>query len=101
MVNVAVLGRNEFVLGFQLAGIRETIEAGPNPMDDINALRKNKGIGIVVIDEQIMGSLQQHQRQEIEDSVEPVFIPLSTKAEQESLRRLVKKSIGIDLMGND
>jgi len=101
MVNVAVLGRNEFVLGFQLVGIRETIETGSNPMEDINALRKRKDIGIVVIDEQIMSSLQQHQRQEIEDSVEPVFIPVSEKAEQESLRRLIKKSIGIDLMGND
>jgi|TARA_Y100000031_G_C8191727_1_gene371708 V/A-type H+-transporting ATPase subunit F len=101
MVNVAVLGSNEFVVGFRLAGIRETIEVSSEPLNDIDTLKKRKDIGIVVIDEQVMGSLQQHKREEIEDSVDPVFIPVSTKAEQESLRRLIKKSIGIDLMNND
>ena len=46
-----------------------------------------------------MDSLEQHEREEIEGSVDPVFIPLSAKAEQDSLKRLIKKSIGIDLWG--
>ncbi|MBI2134744.1 V-type ATP synthase subunit F [Candidatus Woesearchaeota archaeon] len=99
MVNVAVLGSNEFVVGFQLAGIRETIEVSSEPLKDIGQLRKRKDIGIVVIDEKIMEALEQHQREEIEDSVDPVFIPVSTKAEQDSLKRLIKKSIGVDLWG--
>ena len=99
MVNVAVLGSNEFVVGFQLAGIRETIEVSSEPLKDIEKLRNREDIGIVVIDEKIMESLEQHQREEIEDSVDPVFIPVSTKVEQDSLRRLIKKSIGVDLWG--
>ena len=51
----------------------------------------------MVVDEKIMESLDKHQKEEIEDSVEPVFIPLSTKVEQESLKRLIKKSNGIEL----
>ena len=99
MVNVVVLGSNEFVVGFKLAGIRETIEVSREPLKDIEELRKRDDIGIVVIDEKIMEALEQHQREEIEDSVDPVFIPVSTKVEQDSLRRLIKKSIGVDLWG--
>lgn len=99
MVDVVVLGSNEFVVGFRLAGIRETIEVSSEPLKDIEELRKRDDIGIVVIDEKIMEALEQHQREEIEDSVDPVFIPVSTKVEQDSLRRLIKKSIGVDLWG--
>ena len=97
MVNIAVLGNDEFIVGFQLAGIRQTIMVSPEPLKDIADLRKREDIGIVVIDEKIMEKLEQHQREEIEDSVAPVFIPVSAKAEQDSLKRLVKKSIGVDL----
>ena len=97
MVNVVVLGSNEFIVGFQLAGIKETIEASSEPIKDIEELKKRKEVGIVVVDEKIMESIDTDQRQEIEDSVDPVFIPVSTKTEQDSLKRLIKKSIGIEL----
>ena len=97
MVNVAVLGGSEFIVGFQLAGIKEIIEASQEPVKDIMELKKRKDIGIVVVDEKIMESLDQHQKEEIEDSVDPVFIPLSIKVEQESLKRLIKQSIGVEL----
>ncbi|MCH8004480.1 MAG: hypothetical protein IH934_07680 [Nanoarchaeota archaeon] len=97
MVKTAVLGSNEFVVGFQLAGIKNTIEVSDNPLQDINNLKNNKETGIVIIEENIMENLDKHQRIEIEDSVDPVFIPVSTKVEQDSLKRLIKKSIGVDL----
>ncbi len=97
MAGIAVVGSDEFILGFRLAGVREIIERGSHPMNELRALRQNKGIGIVVIEDAILKSLDAGERQEIEDSVEPVFIPLSTEVEQEGLKRLIKKSIGIDL----
>jgi V/A-type H+/Na+-transporting ATPase subunit F len=97
MVKTAVLGSNEFVVGFQLAGIKDTIEVSKNPIQDIEDLKNKKEFGIVVIQEEIMEGLEKHQRTEVEDSVDPVFIPVSTKVEQESLKRLIKKSIGVDL----
>ena len=97
MVKTTVLGSNEFIVGFQLAGIKDTREVSGNPMDDINNLKENKEVGIVVIDESIMESLDKHDREDVEDSVDPVFIPVSTKVEQDSLKRLIKKSIGVDL----
>ncbi len=97
MVKLAVIGSNEFVVGFQLAGIKNVIESGDKPFEHIKRLKGSKDIGIVVVDEKIIEKLDIHQKSEVEASVEPVFIPLSEKSEQDSLKRLIKKSIGVDL----
>ncbi|MCH8328931.1 MAG: hypothetical protein IIB81_00895 [Nanoarchaeota archaeon] len=97
MVKMSVLGSNEFVVGFQLAGIKDTIEVSNNPMNDINKLKTQKEAGVVVVEEKILEGLDKHQKLEVEDSVDPVFIPVSTKVEQDSLKRLIKKSVGVDL----
>ena len=97
MVKTAVLGSNEFIVGFQLAGIKDTFEASDAPMKDILNLKNKKEHGVVIIEEKIMENLDKHDRVEVEDSVDPVFIPVSTKVEQDSLKRLIKKSIGVDL----
>ena len=97
MVQLAVIGSNEFIVGFQLAGIRNVMEATDKPLNDLQNIRNDREVGIVVVEEKIMENLEQHQRLEIEDSVDPVFIPVSEKAEQGSLRRLIKRSVGVDL----
>jgi vacuolar-type H+-ATPase subunit F/Vma7 len=97
MVKIAAAGASEFIVGFMLAGIRDTIEITGRPFEHLKDLKNRKDIGIVIVDEKIMDNLEMHQRLEIEGSVDPVFIPVSTKAEQDSLRRLIKKSVGVDL----
>ena len=97
MVKIAVAGGNEFIVGFQLAGIRDVIEINEKPFQHLKSLKSRKDIGVIVVDEKLMESMELHERLEIEASVEPVFIPLSTKTEQDSLKRLIKKSIGVDL----
>lgn len=97
MSKVAVLGGSEFIVGFQLSGIRDTFKSTEDVLDDIEKIRKDQDISIVIIDEKILEPLEEHQRVGIEDSIQPVFIPLSTEATQEGLRRLIRKSIGIDL----
>ena len=97
MSKTAVLGSNEFIVGFQLAGIKDTFEISNNPMNDINSLKNKKEHGIVIIEEKIMEGMEKHDREDTEYSVEPVFIPISTKVEQDSLKRLIKKSVGVDL----
>ena len=97
MVQLAVIGSNEFIVGFQLAGIRNVMEATANPFSDLKNIRNDEEVGIVVVEEKIMENLEQHEKQFIEASVDPVYIPVSTKTEQESLKKLIKKSIGVDL----
>lgn len=97
MVKIAVAGSNEFVVGFRLAGVRDIFEVTSNYFNELKNLKNKKEIGIVVVDEKIMENLDPYQKLVIEASVDPVFIPVSTKAEQDSLKRLIKKSIGVDL----
>jgi|TARA_Y100000310_G_scaffold69566_1_gene65100 vacuolar-type H+-ATPase subunit F/Vma7 len=97
MVKTAVLGSTEFIVGFELAGIKDTIEVSDNPINDINKFKEKKEHGVVVIEEKIMENLDKHERIDVEDSIDPVFIPVSTNVEQDSLKRLIKKSIGVDL----
>ena len=97
MVKIAVIGGSEFIVGFQLAGIKDTIELNENQFSEMKNLKANKDFGIVIVDEKIIDNLEAHQKLEIESSVDPVFIPISTKVEQDSLKRLIKKSVGVDL----
>ena len=97
MARIAAVGSNEFIVGFRLAGIKDTIEIAKDAFKELKVLKDNKELGIIIIDEKIMEMLEIHERNEIESSVDPVFIPVSTKEEQESLRRLIKKSVGVDL----
>lgn len=97
MVKLAIIGGSEFIVGFQLAGIKDTVEVTNNYFNELKNMKDKKEIGVVVVDEKIMEKLEPHQRLEIEASVDPVFIPVSTKVEQDSLKRLIKKSIGVDL----
>ncbi|HLC50368.1 MAG TPA: V-type ATP synthase subunit F [Candidatus Nanoarchaeia archaeon] len=97
MVNIAAAGSSEFIVGFQLAGVRHIFEMNGDYFKKLKELRSDKELGVVVVEEKVMESLELHQRSEIEGSVEPVFITLSTKVEQDSLKRLIKKSIGVDL----
>jgi len=97
MVKVAVAGSNEFVVGFQLAGVKDTFELDKSPFYELKSLKSKKDFGIIIVDEKIMDNLELYQRLDIESSVEPVFIPVSTKVEQDSLRRLIRKSVGVDL----
>ena len=97
MVKIAVVGGSEFIVGFQLAGIKDVVEVNDNYFNQLKNFKNKKEIGIVVVDEKMMENLEQHQRFDIESSVEPVFIPVSATAEQDSLKKLIKKSIGVDL----
>lgn len=95
-MKVGVIGASEFVVGFQLVGIRDIIET-KETMSAVREFKEKKDVGVVVVDEGLLESLSQHERKLIEDSIEPVFIPVSTKVEQQSLRRLIVKALGVDL----
>ena len=99
MMEIAVLGGSEFILGFQLAGITRTIEVSENPANEIKEVMKEPDVGIIVIDDKTMEKLDENTQQLIESSIKPVSVVVSTKDTNEALRRLIKKSIGVDLLG--
>ena len=98
MKQVAVVGNQEFVLGFQLAGVEK---AFPLPKDTaentLKELMTHEDIGLIIIEEKSLDSLSEEMREIVSDSIEPVFLTITEKDENEEMRRLIKKSIGVDL----
>ena len=96
MKEIAVFGDAAFTLGFRLAGIRNAVDV-KNPVEDLKELRRNKQVGIIIIDEQTMNALDTRTREDVVSSLDPVFVTVSMKDSQEELRKMILQSIGVDL----
>ncbi len=98
-MNIAVIGGEEFTLGFRLAGITTIVDIpeGKDPAEEFRTLLGDKGIAIVMTDSATLGKLNERTRGDVEESVQPVVLTISTEESQEGLRRLIQKSIGVDL----
>ena len=93
-----MLGGQEFNLGFRLAGVRNVIDVQGNPADEIKRLMSDSQTGIVITDDKTIAQLDEYSRTDVQKSVKPVFIVLSTEAvAQDALRKIIIKSIGVDL----
>ena len=97
MPDIIALGGQEFILGFQLAGIKGTIEVSSNPTQDFKELMKKPEVGIIITDDATIKKLPERDRYMVESSVKPVVVVLSTEDYSEGLRKMIKKSIGVDV----
>jgi V/A-type H+-transporting ATPase subunit F len=96
-VEIAVVGSEEFVLGFRLAGIRKAVGAAPGELEKaVNALLEDEDVGILVLRSDEMAGLPAGLRRRLEVVPQPVVIAVGG-AEEEDLRTKVKRAIGIDL----
>ena len=97
-MELAVLGSQEFTLGFQLAGISNIF----NPEDDeetssqLKSLLNSKEVGIIVIDSSIISTLPERLRNQLSASVTPTVLGIGTE-EDTTLRDTIRKAIGVDL----
>lgn len=97
MLGISVAGSSKFVLGFQLAGIRKTYEIESDPYLKIKKIMEDENTGIIIAEEELMKKMDERDRNEIEESVKPVVIVISEESSSEGLRKMIRKSIGIDL----
>ncbi len=95
-MEIAIIGKEDFCLGFRLTGINKVFETD-QPREAIKQVKQDQSIGVVILDEKLMSALDEYDKQELEDSLKPVFIMLSTKASEEYLRKMIRKSIGVEL----
>lgn len=96
MNKMIALGKSEFILGFRLAGIR-SIEA-QHPKEDFEKYTSDPDIGIIITDEETISQLSSLHRDAVEARVRPVTVVVSaTASSNESLRKKIKKAIGVDL----
>ena len=94
--NIAVIGSEEFNLGFKLAGVTKTFNP-ENYSEKIQELIKRDDLGILITEERDLMNLPNRIRNKVENSVEPVVVSLSETAESERLQEKIKKAIGADI----
>lgn len=98
MKTLAVFGDEDFVLGFRLAGVKQSV-ATPDPEAfdrEVNAALADRGIGIVVVDAKDVDRASPSLKRRISASVDPVVVALGG-AGGGDLREKIKRAIGIDL----
>ena len=92
---IGVIGDNEFVLGFQLAGIKKIYDSKKANIEDI--LTK-ENLDILILESKDVQNLPLRLKEKVESSVKPTTVIISETAEaEETLRKMIKKSIGVDL----
>lgn len=93
---IAVIGGRDFTVGFELAGVSETV----NPEDyteSIKELVDMEDVGIIVAEETDLEDLPARVEKEVRSSVDPVVVALSKDAEAEKLNEKIRKVIGADI----
>lgn len=97
-MEIAVVGHNDFVLGFRLAGIRKTYDATPDNIESkIQNVLNDKTVGILLIHNNDLKKLSQHMQNILDESVEPTVIAIGGKGESTNLRDKIKQAVGVDL----
>ncbi len=101
---IAVIGSPDFTTGFRLAGVRkfENVpdEEKPSELDDaVRAVLEDEEVGIVVMHDDDLEHLTRAVRNQVETSLDPVFVTLGGGTGSGGLREQIKRAIGMDLMG--
>ena len=99
MSEIAVVGKEEFTLGFMLVGVRNMYVDHDSKETHIKlqTMIKDENIGIIVLQQESFDSLPDHFQEDLIKSVKPVVITLSKTADAGKLREMIIKSIGVDL----
>lgn len=98
--SLLAIGSTEFTMGFRLTGIN-TIESRSDSTEIFEKILNEKEVGIIVTDEKTMESVDEKTRQKVQDSVKPVTVILSHNSSgQDALKKMIKKSLGVDLWKN-
>src|SRR5437899_8025965 len=96
-MEIAAVGRDDFVQGFKLVGVRRAITSSREEIEKkIAAVLDDPEVGILVLDIADMKGLSNSMRRRLETVARPVVIAVGA-AEDEDLRTKVKRAIGVDL----
>lgn len=95
-MEIAVVGSEEFVTGFRLAGIRKVYAASPERyLETVVKIMDEADVGILAVSTRDLEKLPVQLRTRMLESVDPVVIPVGT--EEGDMRDKVRRAMGIDL----
>ena len=96
-MEIAAVGRDDFVQGFKLVGGRK---AGAATKEDLEAkvarMLEDPAVGILVLDTGDVQRLSHAMRRRLETVARPVVIAVGS-TESEDLRTKIRRAIGVDL----
>jgi len=96
-LEIAAVGRDDFVQGFKLVGVRKAISSTREDLEKkIGQVLDDADVGILVLDTADMKTLSNTMRRRLESAARPVVIGVGA-AEDEDLRTKVTRAIGVDL----
>ena len=95
-MDIAVIGSDEFTLGFRLAGVRKVFVATEdNYQEKMQEAIADANVGILAASAADLQKLPTNFRMRIMESISPVIV--SVGGNQSDLRERVKQVIGVDL----
>jgi len=95
-MEIAVVGSEEFVLGFRLAGLKRVFVADEsNYQSMITKAMSDANVGILAVDAGDLDYLPHNVRSKVLESIQPVVVPVG--GDESDLRERVKRVIGVDL----
>lgn len=102
MEQIAAIGDEETALGFKLAGVTHAVACNKENADEkMRELLSREGIGLVLLNQDLMQYFSHKTRRAVETSTKPVVITIIGKTTQpggvSSLALLIKRAMGIDL----
>lgn len=93
---IAVIGDSDFTTGFRLAGVQK-IFGKEDYANRVQELVEREDIGILVAAQEDLEELPTRIRKPVEESVDPVVVPLSESGTQDQINEKIKKVIGADI----
>lgn len=99
---IMVFGDKEFTLGFRLAGVKDCVEVtDENRVEVFQDLVSSKENGIAVLNQKDVDLVPERIREDVENSISPTTVTISDEyGAEETLRKMILKSIGVDLWEN-
>jgi len=95
-MEIAVVGSEEFVTGFRLAGIRRVVSVtDADLLSTVVKVMDEPEVGILAVHTKDLEKLPAQLRAKMMESVDPVVIPVGE--EESDIRDKVRRAIGIDL----
>ncbi|MCB9362847.1 hypothetical protein H6504_05410 [Candidatus Woesearchaeota archaeon] len=96
MKEIAIIGDAQFALGFRLAGVRKVFET-EDAEKVLEELLEDTAVGLVIISEKAKDSLSYKMQMKMEKIISPVTVVVGRTGSDDDLRRMIKKSIGVDM----
>ena len=92
-MEIAVIGNKEFVIGFQLAGVRKTYstETPEKLTETITRVLNDPEVGILVLQSADLEQIPRRLQVTIENSVKPTIVTIGGQEAGLSLRERIKR----------